>query len=126
MYGNESLIKNYIAGAQLAPNIIVKFSAADLTVIPGAASTDSLVGVTVDKITVPNGQRADVVKDGIAQVKLGGTVVRGDPITSDATGQGVAAAPGVGVNARIIGFAEVSGVAGDVVPVQLSPGRIQG
>ena len=125
MYGNETLLKNYIAGAQIAPYIIVKFSA-DLTVVPGAASTDSLVGVSAATITAPSGQRVDVVKDGIAQVKLGGTVARGDPVTSDATGQGVAAAPGAGVNARIIGFAEVSGVSGDVIPVHIAPGRIQG
>lgn len=125
MYGNETLVKNYIAGAAVEPYRIVKFSA-DLTVIHGAASTDALIGVSVATISVPSGQRVDVVKDGIAQVKLGGVVTRGDPITSDATGQGVAAAPGAGVNARIIGFAEVSGANGDIIPVHVVPGRIQG
>ena len=63
---------------------------------------------------------------GIAFVQLGGTVARGAPVTADANGLGVTAAPGAGVNARILGFALVSGVSGDVVPVLINQGLMQG
>lgn len=126
MYGNENLIKAYNAGAQIAPYLIVKFTANEDEVTPAAAATDLLLGVSAPTITVPITQRVDVVHEGIAQVKLGGVVVRGNEITSDATGQGIAAAPGVGVNNRIIGIALKSGVAGDVIPVLISLGIKQG
>lgn len=126
MYGNETLVKAYTAGAQIAPYLIVKDGAADGTVLPAAAATDKPKGVSVPNITAPSGQRVDVVLDGIAQVQLGGTVTRGDPITSDANGKGVTAAPAAGVNNHIIGFVEVSGVANDIVPVRLARGVIQG
>lgn len=126
MYGNENLIKAYNAGAQISPYTIVKFSANEDEVIPGAAATDLLLGVSVATITVPSGQRVDVIHEGIAQVVLGGAVTRGNEITSNATGQGVAAAPGAGANNRIIGIALKSGVANDVIPVIISLGIKQG
>lgn len=126
MYGNETLVKSYLAQAQIGPYLIVKDGTADGTVTPATAATDKPKGVSVPTITVPSGQRADVVLDGIAQVVLGGTVTRGDPITANATGQGVLAAPGAGVNNHIVGFAEVSGVANDVIPVRLARGVMQG
>lgn len=126
MYGNEHTVKSYKAGAQIAPNLIVKFTANEGEVTPAAAATDLLIGVSVEKITVPSGQRADIVHGGIAQVKLGGTVARGNEITSDATGQGVASAPAAGSNNRIVGIALRSGVSGDVIPVLMAPGVKQG
>ena len=126
MYGNERLVKTYKAAVQIAPYLIVKFTANDLEVTPSAAATDKHVGVSVPTITVPAGQRVDVVVDGIAQVQAGGAITRGDPLTSDANGKAVTAAPGAGVNNRLIGFAEVSAVANDIIPVRLSQGLIQG
>ena len=43
-----------------------------------------------------------------------------------ADGKAVSAAPAAGVNAHIIGFAEVSAVAGDIAPVLLARGVLQG
>jgi hypothetical protein len=126
MYGTEQLIKAYKAGAQISPNTIVKWDAVDFQVLPAAAVTDKLIGVAVPNVTAPSGQRVDVVKAGIAQVVLGGTVTRGDPITSSATGQGITAAPAAGVNNRIVGYAEMSGVAGDIIPVLINCDTIQG
>lgn len=122
---NYLLSKAFTAEAAIAANRIFKFGAADGGALQGAAATDRLVGVT-DTIAIASGERFDGVLNGIADVKLGGTVVRGDPITSDATGQGVVAAPGAGVNNRIIGFAMKSGVAGDIIEVALEPGFMQG
>lgn len=126
MYSNDLLMKAYEAGAEIAPYRIVKFDAADGKVIVGAAATDKLVGVSGPTITVPSGQRVDVVHAGIAEVKAGGSITRGDLLTSDATGQAVTAAPAAGTNNRVIGIALRSAASGDVFPVLVQPGSHQG
>ncbi len=120
-------IKTYVAGAAIPKRRIVKFGASDVQVIlgAGAAATEFLIGVTTE-IDVATGEPVDVIRDGMADVEYGGTVTRGQPITSDATGRAVAAAPAAGVNNRIMGFAEVSAVVGDVGPAFINPGLIQG
>ncbi len=130
MYNNHTLIKAFKGSGAIAANVIVKFGAADDVVSPAAASTDLLIGVAnslgLSAADQTAGATVDVVLGGIAEVKLGGTVTRGNYITSDASGQGVAAAPAAGVNASVIGMALKSGVSGDIIPVALSQSRIQG
>lgn len=116
----------FFAGGTIAPNLLVKIGAADQTVIAAAAATDKILGVSVMNITALSGDRVDVVVNGEYEVKLGGTVARGDFITSDASGLGVAAAPAAGTNNGVVGMALEAGVAGDLIAVQLSPGTRQG
>ncbi|MBW1777104.1 MAG: DUF2190 domain-containing protein [Deltaproteobacteria bacterium] len=104
---------------------IAKFGSDDDTLAAATASTEELIGV-FQHITAAAGDRVRVMLTGISRVKLGGTVTRGGWITSDANAKGVAAAPGAGVNAAVIGKALASGVDGDIIPVLLAPGRIQG
>lgn len=122
---NTLLNKNYTAGAAIAPFRIVKPGAGDGLVIPAAAATDFLMGVC-ESVGPDSGERCDIVKAGLADVEFGGTVTRGAPVTSDASGRAVAAAPGAGSNVRIIGFAEVSAVSGDIATVLVAPGVMQG
>lgn len=122
---NMLLNKNYVAEAAIAPYRIVKFGAADGQVLQSAAATDLLMGVC-ESVGPAIGERCDVVKSGIAEVEFAGVVARGGPVTSDALGRGVAAAPGAGLNNRIIGFAEVSTAAGDIAPLLIAPGVMQG
>lgn len=122
---NPTLIKNYIAGGTINPYRIVKWHSADGQVVQGAAVGDALMGVT-GRFGAASGERLDVVRAGIAEVEYGGSVTRGQPLTSNGDGKAVAAAPSAGVNNRIIGFAEVSGVSGDIGSVQVLPGMIQG
>jgi hypothetical protein len=63
---------------------------------------------------------------GLADVTAGGTVTRGAPLTSDATGRAVVAAPAAGSNVRLIGFARQAAVVGDVFEIVVSPGLMQG
>lgn len=109
----------------MAAFTIAKFGADDVHVVPGAAVGDSLMGVTTD---IPSiiGERCDVQLSGAADVLYGGTVVRGDLLTSDSTGRAVVAAPAAGVNNRIIGMALVSGVVADVGKVMIAQGSVQG
>lgn len=122
---NTLLNKNYVAEAAIAAYRIVKFGTADGNVVQAAAATDFLVGV-MESVGPAINERCDVIKSGIADVEFGGTVTRGGPVTSDASGKAVAAAPGAGSNVRIIGFAEVSAVSGDIAPVLVAPGVMQG
>ena len=119
------LNRNYTAGAAIAPFRIVKPGAADGEVLQAAAATDALMGVC-ESVGPASGERCDIVKVGIADVEFGGTVTRGAAVTADANGKAVAAAPAAGSNVRIIGFAEVSAAAGDIAPVLIAPGVMQG
>jgi len=122
---NIGLTKSYAAEGAISANIIVKVGANDYGILQGAAATDKLIGITTE-IPAISGERADVVLEGIADLKIGGAVARGDLLTSDASGQGVTAAPAAGSNNRIIGMALISGVAGDIIPVKVAPSSLQG
>lgn len=122
---NPELTKNFKAEAAIAAFRIIKLGAADDQVLQAAAATDSMVGVSTAIASVIN-ERCDVVLTGMPYVEFGGTVTRGGPVTADANGKAVAAAPGAGTNNRIIGHAMVSAVVGDIGPVLLAQSTIQG
>lgn len=125
MIGQTTVLeKSVMAGAAITAFTIAKLGADDNTMIPGAAVGDLLIGVFQHDAL--NGTEVRLMLLGITRVKIGGTVTRGNPITSDASGQGVVAAPAAGVNNRIIGFAMASGVVGDIIPVLLSQSVMQG
>lgn len=116
------LTKAYTATAAVTKRRIVKFGAADGTVIQAAAATDLLVGVSVEDLDRASGDRVDVRMVGnIAEVDAGGTITRGDFVTSDASGKAVSTTTAAN---RYIGIAEVSGVSGDVITIIVAPGLI--
>ena len=123
---NNGLTKSFTSEALIGAFRIIKPGAAAFGAVQGAAATDRLLGITTEVAVDTIGERVDVIMNGIADLKLGGTVAAGDLITSDATGQGVLAAPAAGVNNRIIGVAIIAGVIGDIIPVSIEPGSIQG
>lgn len=114
---NPILTKSYLAGGAIVPNRCVKFSASG-TVVLSAAAADLSIGVTRPQITGASGDRMDVVLGGIADTVCGDVVTRGTVVTSDVNGAIVNAAAGN----RAVGIALESGVAGDIVPVLVSPG----
>ncbi len=122
---NPGLIKNYVAETAVAKYRIVKPGSTDDYVVQSTASTEALMGVS-GFVGGDAGGRVDIIKTGITDVEYGGTVTRGDWLTSDASGKAVTSAPAAGANANVIGRAEVSGVAGDIGAVLIAPGRIQG
>jgi len=122
---NTGLIKNLTAEGTIAPRRIVKPGANDYGVVQGAAATDSLIGVT-GELGAASGDDVDVILTGIVDLEFGGAVTRGGEVTSDASGKGVAAAPGAGTNNRIIGIALVTAASGDIAPVLLAQGLKQG
>lgn len=122
---NSKIIETYDAGGVLSKFRIVKHGADDDSVLQATASTEALLGVS-DVLDIASGERVDVIEHGIAEVEFGGTVTRGDPLTSDANGKAILASPAAGVNARIIGWAGVSAVAGDIAKVRINLSQIQG
>lgn len=123
---NRDIIKSYSAEGTILPCRMVKPGAADYGVVVAAAVSDKIIGVTMPLVSVVSGDTVEVMHDGIADLQLGGTVVRGDFLTSDANGQGLAAAPVGGTNNMVVGRALVSGVSGDIIPVLLSITSFQG
>lgn len=117
---NEGLTKTYYAAGVIAANTILKHGAADNTVTNAVAATDAILGVADNLGADAAGHPLDVIMEGIATVKAGGTITRGQPVTANASGQAVASSAGVGV--RILGFALASAASGDLFPVQIAPG----
>lgn len=122
---NELLLKSYTAQGAIAKYRLVAFGTADGTVVASSAATSLHIGVTAE-LDVASGERVDVIRAGLPLVEYGGAVTRGQPLTSDAQGRAVAAAPAAGSNVRIAGFAEVNAVAGDVDRMLFAPGVMQG
>ncbi len=123
---NELLIKSTSAEGAVGAYRITKAGAADGNVLQAAAATDKLNGVNSRIAIAAAGDRGDISRVGIAEVEFGGVVTYGDPLTSDAVGRAITAAPAAGANVRIIGFAEVSGVLGDIGSLLIAPGVMQG
>jgi hypothetical protein len=117
---NPGLTKNFTADAAIAAYRIVKAGSADGYVAIAAAATDALIGVS-DLGCTAAGDRLDIILGGIAEVEFGGTVTRGNLLTSDASGKAIAAGEGD----RTIGVAMVSGVSGDIGSVRVLPGGAQ-
>ena len=126
MMGQTSDIEKSVkAGAAITGFTIGKFGADDDTMVPGAASTDELIGIFQHDAL--SGAEVRVMLEGISRLKLGtGGITRGQLLTSDGTGQGVALAGAAGTNVSVIGRAMASGVAGDIIPVLLCQSRPQG
>lgn len=122
---NILLDKNYTAEAAVGANLFVKPGSVDGKIVQAAAAADLIIGVS-ENIAAAAGERCDVVHVGMADLLLGGPVTRGQELTADANGKGVVAAPAAGANNRIGAIAQVSGVAGDIIPVFVTLGLKQG
>jgi Uncharacterized conserved protein (DUF2190) len=123
---NPLLAINYTAEAAIPINRIVKAGATDRGVTLAIAPADFIIGV-VNETPIAIAERADVVRVGIAWVEAGAAIARGAPLTSDAIGRAVTAAPAAGANVRLVGFAdEAATAAGDVIRFILAPGLMQG
>lgn len=123
---SDTCFQGFTAEAAIGRNRIVKFGSADRQVVLATGPGDLLVGVSDGVADASAGDVVDVVVAEFHEVVLGGTVVRGQLLTSDANGAAVAAAPAAGVNVQVIGFAITSGVAGDIIPYFGQRGVIQG
>jgi hypothetical protein len=117
---------NRNASATVGQFRIVRLSA-DTTVAQSAAAADPHLGICAQTggATTAN-PRCDIAVSGVVEAEYGGTVTRGDLLTSDASGRVITATAAAGTNVRVVGIAMVSGVVGDVQEILLSQGSFQG
>jgi len=121
-YNNRLLTKTYLTSADLSAGKykILQMNTSSRVVLAGAGATIIPFGICTQNGVDGSTTAAEVpvCKEGITEVKCGGTVVEGAHVASDASGLLVAAASGD----YIVGIAEEDGVVGDVVPVTLTLG----
>ena len=115
---NPILTKSYTAGAAIAASRFVKHGSYDGAAIQATDASAALLGVS-EQLAAASGASVDVIKAGLAYLELGGTVTRGAVLIADANGKGVAATVTAGVTQYAGAIAEVSGVAGDIIPVDV-------
>lgn len=113
------LIKSFRAALIVAGNRIVA-AAADGEVNTASANTDPSIGIS-DAMGAEAGRMVDLTQVGWAELKLGGTVSAGDPLTSDAEGRGVKAAPVAGTEVRVAAIAMADGELDEIIPVLVAP-----
>lgn len=112
------LTKSLTAIAAVLARRLVKYGAADGTGTTAVDATAHIAGVSSD-IDTAIGERISVFKVGnIAEVVYGATIARGDPITADAQGRAIKATT---AGQFCAGFAEVSGVVGDIGSIEVAP-----
>ncbi len=117
---NATLTKTYAAGAAIAAYRFCKHGSADNAAIQGTDGSAPLLGVS-EGIAAASGASVDIIKGGLALLELGGTVTRGNVLIPDANGKGVAASVVAGTLQYGGAIAEVSGVAGDIIAVNVAP-----
>ena len=119
---------------------IAKFGADDDHAAVASGSSDDMIGI-FQHTTSGAEEPVRIMMTGISRIVLGGTVTRGQFLTSDANGKGVAATrhthtentaatytqnatTQAASDVNVIGMALKSGVAGDIIPVLINPGAI--
>lgn len=111
--------KSYLSTNDLSASTnlycIVKVdTGADQSIVLAAASTDPIVGVLQN---LPKAAKAAVVRHaGSSKVYAGGTITRGDRVTSDSSGHCITTTSNKDVQ---LGIALSSAVSGDIVEVLL-------
>lgn len=113
------LQKGYTATTAIPAFTIMKFGAADGTVVPATGATAYLVGVQAQLDCAVGDRASATMNSNIEDVLYGGNVTRGDPLTSDGQGRAIKATT---TGQFIVGYAEVSGVAGDIGSAIIAPG----
>lgn len=110
--------RSFVASAAVEGYRIVKPDGSG-GVVKAAAATDLLLGTSATKEDCAIGGVLNLALGPLPQVRLGGTLLAGEPITSDANAKGIKA---TATGHRYIGFAEVGGVADDVITYIRAPG----
>lgn len=120
------LIKNFTSAGAIPKFRLVAATATDGIVAQAATATDKIIGTTGPAGVDGADKRIDVCLDGIRDVEFGDDVVFGDPLTSDAEGRAIPAAPAAGSNVRIVGTAMENGGVGVIGKVHVVPSTLQG
>lgn len=121
----DGYIKSRLAAVTMPPCVLAAFTGTNNQVTLATGPTAPLAGV-VDTMGAVAGSLCDVQMTEVADLVAGGPIAAGDPITSDANGNGVKAAKLAGQTVYCIGFAQAAHVVGDIMAVLIAPFLIVG
>lgn len=117
--------RTFTAEAALTAHRLVRPGAGADTVTPATAVTDRIIGVYVGPSDAAINDQVEVCLLGECHLNVAGAIGKGMTLTTNATSQGVNAAPAAGANNRTIAWAIDAGT--DVtIRVFVVPGWIQG
>ena len=108
---NQAFINAAVAAGTIGGFRLLRHGSEDGAVLQGAGTGAALVGVAdgwltdSGAISYASGDTVDVHRAGVVPVEYGGSVTRGDPLTSDANGKAVSATRAEVVQAVIAGGA---------------------
>ncbi|WP_174800687.1 hypothetical protein [Martelella limonii] len=120
------IVKSFIAAGAIGHRRLAKFTANDGEVALATSPDDPIAGVIDFPSGATAGQRIDVVLFGPAEVVCGGDILPGDPITADANGAAIKAAPGAGENVALGGFLLSGAESGDFARAIVQRGTLTG
>lgn len=106
-------------GVVLTGNGECKKPTADNQIPLGVVDNDERINDPIRAGGDQTGRQVAVKLEGIAAITLGGPVAVGDRIILKAGGSAIKV-PAAAGQYNVLGFAEVAGVAGDVVPVRMA------
>jgi hypothetical protein len=115
---SDTLIKTFHAEAPLEAYRLVTFATGINAVEMADAVTDPLLGVSTSVGSQDNG-RCDVIVAGVSEVVIGGTVSRGDVLTTDASGRAVLSTQ---ITDRVVGMALADAVVDDIAAMLIAQG----
>lgn len=116
----NSLFRSRVAEAAVERHRIIVAGTADMSCIKASAATQRLLG-TSDELDHVTGELVDLAVSQVPKVVLGGTVVAGDWLTSDANGRAIATTT---TGHQVIGRAEIAGVANDEITYYRALGQL--
>lgn len=114
-------IKSFRAGITAIAGYLILKAVNGGTVAVATSSADPLVGAA-GSMGAPAEGMVDIAQGGWSEVRCGGDISFGDPLTAGAAGKAIKAVPTAGVSVRIIGFAMSDGSDGDIIPFNIAPG----
>lgn len=111
---------SFIAEAPILARRVVKAGSSTGQVVQSIAAADDHLGIS-DLGQDSAGARVDVIVTGWAEAQAGGAIAMGARLTADAQGRVIASTVGVG---KIIGTAlEAAAQAGEIIQINVAPGR---
>lgn len=123
---NPTLIKTFNASGAISKLLLCTLAATAGVVEQATNASTNLIGIADPGGDVADGERIEVITHGFSEVVYGGNIANGDPITADANGKAVKAAPAAGVQVPIIGFAVGDGELDVIGSIRIAPGILTG
>lgn len=118
-------VKTFVAGGSLTANTLVRYDLSSATVVTATSVSDRILGVYIGPGPASATDEVDVCMLGQCQLVVSGSVGRGAPLTTNASGNGVFANPAPGTTNTVAAIA-LEPSSGGTIPVFVVPSRIHG